>query len=76
MASQIVCVLAESFGLRIYAIMLPPGGFWVAHWRYIDIHMFCIFIYEQLSVDQSSILISNLKKTYFKTQYLRIYANF
>ena len=25
MANQIVCVLAETYGLRIYAIMLPPS---------------------------------------------------
>ena len=31
MANQIVCVLAETCGLRIYAIMLPPSDFSVAH---------------------------------------------
>ena len=25
MANQIVCVLAKNYGLRIYAIMLPPS---------------------------------------------------
>ena len=30
MANQIVCVLAETYGLRIYAIMLPPSDFSVA----------------------------------------------
>ena len=31
LANQIVCVLAETYGLRIYAIMLPPSDFLVAH---------------------------------------------
>ena len=31
MANQIVCVLAETYRLRIYAIMLPPSDFSVAH---------------------------------------------
>ena len=36
MANQIVCVLAETYGLRIYAIMLPPSDFSVAHCEGID----------------------------------------
>ena len=32
MENQILCVLAETYGLRIYAIMLPPSDFWVAHY--------------------------------------------
>ena len=31
MANQIVCVLVETYGLRIYAIMLPPSDFSVSH---------------------------------------------
>ena len=31
MADQIVCVLTETYGLRIYAIMLPPSDFSVAN---------------------------------------------
>ena len=30
MENQIVCVLAKTYGLRIYAIMLPPSDFSVA----------------------------------------------
>ena len=30
MAKQIICVLAETYGLRICAIMLPPSDFSVA----------------------------------------------
>ena len=32
MANQIVCVLPETCGLRIHAIMLPPSDFSVTHW--------------------------------------------
>ena len=31
MAYKIVCVLAQTYGLRIYAIMLPPSDFAIAH---------------------------------------------
>ena len=34
MAKQIVCILSETYGLRIYAIMLPPSDFSVAHCVY------------------------------------------
>ena len=36
MANQIVCVLADTYGLRIYAIMLPPRDFSVAHCKSIS----------------------------------------
>ena len=28
---QCVCSLMKTYGLRIYGIMLPSSGFWVAH---------------------------------------------
>ena len=31
MANQIVCVVVETYGLRIYAIKLPPSDFSVNH---------------------------------------------
>ena len=31
MNNQIICVLSETYGLRIYAIMLPPSDFSVAN---------------------------------------------
>ena len=31
MANQIVCVLAETHGLKIYVIMLPPSDYSVAY---------------------------------------------
>ena len=31
MANQIICVLAESYGLRLFSIMLPPSDFSVAY---------------------------------------------
>ena len=37
MANQIVCVLADTYGMRIYAIMLPPSDFSVAHCEQINI---------------------------------------
>ena len=40
MANQIVCVLVETCGLRIYAIMLPPSDFSVAHWA----SLYCVFL--------------------------------
>ena len=36
MANQIVCVLAETYGLRIYATMLPLIDFSVAHCARLD----------------------------------------
>ena len=35
MENKIVCVLAETYGLKIYSIMLPPSDFSVAHWALI-----------------------------------------
>ena len=35
MANQIIILLAETYGLRIYAIMLPPSDFSVAHFRIV-----------------------------------------
>ena len=32
MANEIMCVLAETYGLRIYEIMLPPSDISVAHY--------------------------------------------
>ena len=38
MGNQIACVLAETYGLRIYAIMLPPSDFSVAHSTHPEKH--------------------------------------
>ena len=40
MANQFVCVLAETYGLRIFAIMLPSSYFSVAYWK--GLHNFYI----------------------------------
>ena len=36
MANQIESVHAGIYGMGIYAIMLPSGGFSVAHWSFIS----------------------------------------
>ena len=53
MANQIVCVLAKPYGLRMYAIMLPPSDFSVAHSLSKKISNLYIFVEKYIAALKS-----------------------
>ena len=54
MANQIVCVLAETYRLRIFAIMLPSSDFSVAHCSsYGSIHSGMLYCRKEETLSDS-----------------------